>query len=457
MAEETITIEIEKLVLGGEGLGRYQGAIVLVPYAVPGETVRVTITERKKDYLRGRIDQVLTPAQDRRSPPCPVFGLCGGCAVQHLPEPVQIRYKEEAVREVFQRIGKQTTLPLLPTLFSEEPFYYRSRVRLKVASKQSDPARLHPALPVEGVRPLQGATPGPVREQIGFYQHRSHKIVPIQACPLLMPEMNRLLAQVQDKIPLDGIDEIEMQCSPSGEHLLILSAPGSVDRKQLALLLQDTPLLKGIVIYTHQKRICMGDDTLLYPTGKWTFRVSDQSFFQSHFAVNEMMIKELMTWISEPKHRTDRLLELYSGVGNFTLPLADTAGTLTAIEENRFAISDAQWNISQSGHLNISLRALSVETGIQKLLLEKRQYDQIFLDPPREGIHKETLMALPRFSPTRILYLSCNPATLARDIQLLCREGYRLTRLQPFDLFPQTGQIELLAEVVREGPQASSL
>ena len=427
MSEERITLQIEKLAQGGEGFGRYQGRVIFVPYAIPGEKVAVTITHESKDYAKGEIAEILAPAPERRTPLCPVFTRCGGCQLQNLPEPAQVRYKSEALRDALARIGRLTRFDLLPAVASPHPFYYRTRVRLKA----------------------EGGT-------IGFYQSKSHNIVEIDACPLLIPSLNRIIPFIKKEVPLPNLEEIEMQGADPGDEFLLILRGEKFHLKELeALYAKMGGLfpLRGLIAYTKRGRRVIGRDYLFHTLGDKTVRISDQSFSQVNPEVNRALIRTVFEWAAPAAG--DRILELYSGIGNFTLFLSQWAGAVAAVEENPIAVEDARWNLKNAGIRNVLLHCGSAESWFKKEGRERRVYNKVFLDPPREGAAEKTLIGIVRLAPEKIFYLSCEPATLARDLRRLSAHGYSLKRIQPFDMFPQTGRLELLAEVAPDPPTPS--
>ena len=405
---EPVTLQIEKLAQGGLGLGRYGGRTVFVPFTAPGETVTVRLYRQKSDYDEGVIETIVTPSPTRRTPPCPLFGICGGCQLQHMTETAQVKYKAEALAEALARIGKIQTANVLPMVASPESLGYRRRARLTVQ-----------------------------KGRIGFLRRQSHQVVPVSHCPLLVPALNETLAAIEKGLPLAGLDEIELQAG--GGVLVVLRGGKFTPHVARAFFEAHQPLLRGVVLYTLEGRCCFGIDHLIYPYQERTIQVSDRAFVQVNGLVNQLMIEHLLRQVSP----TETVLELHSGTGNFTLPLARRVATVTAVEGNPMAVEDARRNLR--GLSNVTLIRAPVAEAMERMLPET--FTRVVLDPPREGA-AVMLPHLLRLKPTAISYLSCNPATFARDAGLLCQNGYRLQAVQPFDLMPQTGQTELLAELV---------
>lgn len=416
------TVQIEKLVQGGAGLGRSGRRVVFVPYTIPREQVTIKIVREKGDYAEGIVEEVVCASPHRRTPPCPVFGVCGGCQLQHLPEKLQIEYKISALTETLQRIGGIDPAMLLPPVTAPDGFHYRSRVRLKVE-----------------------------KGKIGFYQNKSHLMVPISHCPILIPSLNHTLSLLQKEAPLTSVNEIEIQGDEEGGGLIIFMGRNIpyAAVEQFYKSARKKLTLHGVIVYTQHRRYCFGRDYLVHSLFGQTVRIHDRSFSQIHSAMNRLLTETVIAWIAPTSD--DHILEIYSGAGNFTLALAGQAKWITAIEANPIAYEDARTNMQKAGRKNVSCVRASVDTGLKKILLHpKGKYHKALLNPPREGVISQmSLMMLSKLSLEKIFYISCNPATFARDAKILSNDGYCVTRLQPFDMFPQTGQIELLAELVR--------
>jgi len=412
-----VVLKIERIVQGGVGLGRSGGKALFVPYTLPGEEVSVQITRTTGDYLEGEAREILRPVPERVVPLCPLFGLCGGCQLQHAVQSAQLQYKVDALRETLLRIGKIEHPPILPAIASPDPFHYRSRVRLQVA-----------------------------HSQVGFYARRSHRVVPVTACPLLVPSLNRALAFVQEHLSLQPIVEIEIQGNPSEEILIILRGDDvPEDACRLFYEMSRDIRCRGVVVYTRRGRMVFGQDSVIHPVNGRVLRVSDRSFFQVNGGINRTLVETALAWVAPTP--SDTLLELYSGVGNFTLPFAESARHVTAIEAHPVAVRDARWNVAKAGLKNVTFCPTSVEAGLLHILKKRQRYASVFLDPPREGVSTAALRALSDLAPARIVYLSCNPATLARDLQRLSSTGYGLHRIAPFEMFPQTAHLEVLVEL----------
>jgi 23S rRNA (uracil1939-C5)-methyltransferase len=423
MPNAMINLQIEKIVHGGEGLARREGQVFFVPFAIPEEKIEAEIVSEKKGYAEAEIVRIVAPSPERREAPCPVFTVCGGCQLQHLPEEAQLRYKSEALREVLARIGKITSYDLLPAVPSPRPFHYRTRAQLKVE-----------------------------RGEVGYYRRKSHQIVPIETCPLLTDSLNGALKELLGSLNRDRLQEVELQGTASGDFLVLLQGDHFPEARgeEFYQRTKETMPLKGVIVHNRQGWHIFGENFLIDTLHGKRFRVSDRAFSQVNPGVNRLLIETVLAWAAPAP--ADRILELYSGIGNFTLFLAERAGAVTAVEGNRAAVEDARWNLQTAGLANVTLQTSSAEEGVRRAITEKKSYTQLLLDPPREGAGKGVMQGIASLSPERVIYLSCDPATFARDARVLLDRGYRLQKLQPFEMFPQTGHLEILAELVQRRP-----
>ena len=432
ISDHLITISIEKLVDGGAGLGRWEGRAVFVPGACPGETVRVRIASVKKGYAEARLQTVLGPSPDRIPPPCPVFGKCGGCQWQQLAYPAQIEAKVGILREDLRRIGKLPNSNIVPARPAPNPFEYRTRIQLKTDMKTKEP-------------------------QIGFFAGTSHRIVPIGRCPVAGPQLNQALASLHSILG----DPATRPSSLTDIHLHLARATGELQVRYFAedesqdrmekLFTSVEAAVPNVVSQVYYSRTghrwIRGRDYLIDRYREIPFRISDRAFAQVHWEQIPPLIETVQTFAA-PSGK-ESVLELHCGIGTFGIFLAREAASLAGFDENEVAVQDANYNARQQGLTNCTFTAKPVERAVRELVEEKKMFDCVVLDPPREGVDRRTMESLIRLNPSRIVYVSCNPATLARDLKILNDGGFRPGRLQPIDLFPQTFHLETVAEMVR--------
>ena len=433
--DHLITITVEKLVDGGVGLGRWEGRAVFVPGTCPGETVRVRITSVKKGYAEARLESVLKPSPDRIPPPCPVFGKCGGCQWQQLAYPAQIEAKVGILREDLRRIGKITDPNILSPRRAPDPFEYRTRIQLKTDLTTNKP-------------------------RIGFFAGTSHRIVPIERCPIAAPQLNQALAALRlilgdPAIQPSSLTDLHLHLArATGEFQVRYFAEHEPQDRMEKLFTSVEAAVTNVVSQVYHSRTghrwIRGRDYLVDRYLEIPFRISDRSFAQVHWEQIPRLIETVQTFAS--LNGKESILELHCGIGTFGIFLAREAASLVGFDENEVAVQDANFNARQQGLTNCTFAAKPVEHAVSDLAEEKKTFDCVVLDPPREGVDRRTLESLIRLNPSRIVYVSCNPATLARDLKILIDGGFRPGRIQPIDLFPQTYHLETVAEMIRTSP-----
>ena len=375
------TLTIEKLVYGGEGLARLETKVVLTPYVLPGEVVRAEVDRAKNDLGRGRLIEVLEPAAARVTPDCPYFQRCGGCQYQHADYAFQVEQKQAILREVLRRVGKIEFDGEINSI-TGEPWHYRNRAQLHID---------------------QGA--------VGYFEPGSHRLCPIDRCPLVSPALNAAIARLNARLPefTSLTASVELFTNETDVQVNVLDR---VPRSALTML---------------------GSLGVTGPIEYNGFRVSRNSFFQ----VNRFLIDRLVECAIGDAHG-EWAVDLYAGVGLFAKQLAARFGKVTAVESNGSAFADLE--------ANLGLPALLQSTEDYLSALEDRP-DFILADPPRAGLGKHAVRELARIHAPRLTIVSCDPATLARDLQGLLAGGYRIHKITLVDLFPQTFHLETVLEL----------
>jgi len=416
-----IKLKIESVGFKGNGVGHIDGKVIFIPYTVTGDEVSVETIEDKKSYAVGRLKEILIPSPWRTNPLCPYFGDCGGCQWQHIDPSAHEALKKDIPKESLQRLAGLKEIPPLSVIPSPQPYGYRIRIQLKA----------------EG-------------NKIGFFEERSHRVVEIDQCPIAHPMVNAILRHIRkEQFSLPGMDGIEINVSPEeGKGILIfhLNLSGQREKIPLKELLQSIPLLKGIAIVRRKRWTYLGDPTLnvtvtLIRHGRekaFHLRVSPGSFCQVNLGQNRELIQAVLEF-GELKG-SERVLDLYAGIGNLTLPLATEAKWVTGIDEGKKAVADARFNAEGNGIKNFQFISGSVEEVLKGV---KEELDLIVLDPPRRGC-KMALDQLVRLQPKKIVYVSCEPTTFSRDLRLFSEKGYLLQRLALIDMFPQTYHMEVI-------------
>ncbi len=426
--KKSVTVEIEKMVYGGLGLGRVDGKVVFVPFTAPGDRVEIEVVREKKDYAEGIPKRLEHGSSLRVKPFCPLFGECGGCQYQHLPYPEQLKLKEEALRDILQRLARKGDFEVLPVIPSPCDRGYRIRAQLKGGMKGG-------------------------RKVLGFYAWRTHRVVEVQECPLLYPLANQILQGLQswlgerNKI---SVNQADLQVSPhEGRGVVCLQIEGSANPGMGEEICGNIKGVKGVALEGKQKT-SWGELTLQYtwPEIQGMQRLHIQTGGQSFFQVNPYQNWNLMQKVIEWSDLTgqEKVLDLFCGSGNLTLPLAQRGGKVWGVDQDPQAIVHATEN-ARANHLsNSTFFAASAEEGIRRVKEADRSVDVAVLDPPRVGA-RGILDLLVSLRPRKILYISCEPPTLARDLSRLITLGYNVKRVQPLDMFPQTYPIEVIVEL----------
>ena len=432
---QPVTLTIDSLSYGPAGIGRLDGKVIFVPDTVPGDVVEVVLEQEKKTYAVGRLVAVKQPSPQRREPPCPYMARCGGCPWQQVNYAEQLRAKEALVRENMRRIGGLDDPPVQPILASPQEWHYRHRIRLRT----DPPARL------------------------GFYLARTHELVEIESCLIADEDSAEQLRQARAWLAVlqTTVRRVELLSSEPGRVklasriVLVGNAEGGFQPNDQAVcqrFLADHPLVAGLVLFGKGWRREWGDTLLTLPLGiadshgeEHRLAVSSGTFTQVNPAGNRLLLQTVLQVSGvQPEHR---VIDLYCGAGNLSLVLASQVRTLTGVEQDRLAIADAQANAARLGLTNTQFVHASVGKGLRALLQSGERADVVILDPPRAGA-AEIIDMLPRLGAQRIVYVSCDPTTLARDLGRLGAHHYRVESLQPIDLFPHTYHVETVAVAV---------
>lgn len=413
-------------------MAHHDGHTVFVPLVLPGELVRIESSARKKKFIRGRLEQVVEASQERVAAPCPHFARCGGCQYQHIPYEAQLRYKAEILRETLGRIGRIQWTGDIRT-HGSPPFGYRNRAQWKIRTNPSGSAG--------------GAG-------IGYFEMGSTRLCAVSECSILSPRLADTLARLRPLVSqgtaLEGIDEIEA-FSDSGDDKIILNlsaerladSPESIE----AALRQALPFVDSILVQDRRadKFHLTGPGYLTYMAGGSSYRVGHLSFFQ----INRFLIEPLVEAVVGLA-RGRLALDLYAGVGLFSVALTKQYDRVIGVESNPAAAKDLELNLKASGGVSPSARNVTVEGFLSRW---HDKPDLVVIDPPRAGVETETLAGLKKLAPPHIHYVSCDPATLARDLaQLVGTDNatpYEMEEINLFDIFPQTYHMEVLVRLRR--------
>jgi 23S rRNA (uracil1939-C5)-methyltransferase len=433
-------ITIEKLIYGGEGLAHHEGSTVFVPFVLPAERVAVEPVEQKKKFVRARVEKVLDASPSRATPRCPHFGICGGCNYQHIPYEEQLKYKVEILRETLRRIGKVEWTGEIGA-HGSKPWEYRNRAQWKVRPIADAVAADETAGSSEGS--------GNAKLAIGYYRANSTALCQVDECSIISPLLFKTLLALKRALGAGELSkslrEIEAFVDSSDSKLLltVTFAGFPSHAAELADKMRTVvPEAESLVFYDpgRERMELFGPGFLEYEAGGTKYRVGHFSFFQ----VNRYLAEELVREVVEREDGGKLALDLFAGVGLFSIPLAAKFEKVVAVESNPAATRDLESNLRGRG--TIEVRTADVERFLERY---RDKPDLVVLDPPRAGLTPSLIKRLCRIGPERITYISCEPPALARDLAALQNGGYELSDLQLFDLFPQTFHMEAVARLRR--------
>ncbi|MBR1657055.1 MAG: 23S rRNA (uracil(1939)-C(5))-methyltransferase RlmD [Synergistaceae bacterium] len=434
-----IPLEVTGISSDGSGIARTESGVVFVQGALPGEKVKARIVARKKDFMIADTVSVEEASEGRAVPKCKYYGRCGGCQLQHADYKTQLKLKANLVKDAMIRIGGfgHENFEGLECEASPEFWGYRNKA----------------AFPVQG---LNG------RIVTGFYRAGTHRLEFIRTCPVNAKRLNEMYGKILDglegnRYPFDGYDEakhtgklrhiITRTGINTGESLLSFVINGRLSAKSVKSLVSlgssarpDTLTLNhnskpgNVILGTYTENLT-GSGLITERLGKYRLMFDTASFFQ----VNTGQAEKLFEYASSRAEGAKNILELYSGTGSLTCWLAEKAESVTSVEEWRGAVKMAAKNLEANNFANVRALCGRSEDVIGEL---KDEYDAVVLDPPRDGCDRAVIEAVSEFGVKRVIYVSCNPATLARDCKILSGKGYRLESVRAFDMFPQTAHVE---------------
>jgi 23S rRNA (uracil1939-C5)-methyltransferase len=444
-----LLLNIEKLIYGGDGLSRLspglprevspgnkdhrRGKAVFIPFVLAGENVEATLTEEKPGFARAKAEAIVEPSPHRVSPPCPHFTRCGGCHYQHAAYDHQLEIKKEILRENLRRIAKlelQCEIQIHPS----PPWNYRNRSRLQVRTQPNFAA--------------------------GYFKFASHELLPVEQCPISSPLINRGIAALWQAgragKAVEGVREVEFFAnadSNGNETKLLLEFLCAPEARRAAVrawaeeLCETMPEIAAVSAFREPQKgiqeplVAVGASELTYQTKTAAYRVSAGSFFQT----NRFLTDELVTIVTAGRSG-ELALDLYAGVGLFSTALACDFRHIISVESSQTATADLQYNLPVNGK--------AVQATAEQYLAKASKPDQVVpdlvvVDPPRSGLGDPVARAVVSASAPRLTYVSCDPATLARDLVPLQAAGYRVDEVHVVDLFPQTYHIEAVLQLVR--------
>ena len=447
-ASKEYDIRISSLGSSGEGVGRMDGFTVFVQEALPGELVRGRIDEVKKSYASGSLLKVLEPSPDRVEPKCPIYRECGGCQLQHLSYEGQLKVKRQQVKDAMERIGHQKDLPVLPVLGAENPWNYRNKVAFPVGREKG-------------------------RTIIGCFARGTHKIIDASNC-LIQDELNNeainAVREVVEKLGIPVYDEdrhtgvmrhVVARTGINGQLMVVLVTAVKELRleKEIVKMLrsrlpkmvslqQNIQTYRNNVILGRETRLLWGKPTIKARLGNFVFNVSARSFFQVNTKQAEVLYDKALEFAQLTGKET--VIDAYCGTGTISLYLAQKARKVYGVEIVSPAIKDAEKNARENNVRNAEFIVGDCTRVMPRLYKQGVRPDVVVVDPPRAGCTEQVLETFANMQPQRIVYVSCNPATLARDIEILGRLGYKAEKVQPVDMFSASSHVENVALLQRK-------
>jgi 23S rRNA (uracil-5-)-methyltransferase RumA len=450
---QVIRLPVRRMGINGEGIGYFRKKVVFVEGAIPGETVLARVFEEGRGFVRARLLRVLKPSTHRREPPCPVYEECGGCQLQHIDYPFQLRLKRELLKEAFSRYTGLKNLPIAPAVGMDDPWRYRNKAQL-------------PLKRIGG------------RVKMGMYSVRSHRLIEMGDCAVQHPEVNRTLEEarrVVEELEIPIYDERKHTGSlrhlvariglQTGEvQLVLISRTPDLPREESLVkrLRECLPRLASIVlnvnprrtsaVWGERSRVLWGADAIREVLDERIYALSAPSFFQ----LNPVQTVKLYDEVRRAASLTGRetVVDAYCGVGTIGLWLAPEAGRVIGMDTVPEAVRDARENARRNGINNAEYHVGRAEEWLPRRVSEGFRPDVVIVDPPRTGLGGELIDALIRVKVPRLIYVSCNPSTLAKDSARLLEGGYRIGRIVPVDMFPQTSHVEAVCTLEWDGEKA---
>jgi len=432
----------------GEGIGRLNNFTVFVPGAILGERVRVKISETKKNFARGQLEKIILASPHRIKPLCPVYHLCGGCQLQHTFYEKQLEMKKEIVENALNRIGNQN-VKVLPTIGMKDPWRYRNKGSFQVNQEK-----------------------GMVR--LGFYKAGSYDFVQASGCFLFSLQINRLVGYLEDQLSLQKVAVYDNKTGEGNLRNILIRESKSTNEIMLVFITQEDSLglgqniLDDLVITFPQvvsiyqninwrpKASLLGKDFKLLKgkpdledaIGPFRFKISPRSFFQVNAAQAERLNEKVLEYANLNGEET--VIDSYCGTATISIYVAKQAKKVYGIEIEKSAVRDAKINCELNGISNLKLFTGKAEEWLFRWRKDGEEVHLVIVDPPRRGCSLKALKGIMKIKPKKIIYISCNPATLARDLKYITKEGdYKLKKVLPIDMFPQTSHIECIASLER--------
>jgi 23S rRNA (uracil1939-C5)-methyltransferase len=440
---KTYKMDISGLTHEGQGVGKIEGFVVFVDAALPGENIDVKIVKQTKSYAVGQLIKINKPSGDRTKPFCPVYDLCGGCAVQHMNYEAQLNFKKDTVLQNLKRIGGLHDVIVHDTIGMENPYKYRNKVQYPVGIDNDE-------------------------IRIGFYESRSHNIIDSSQCDIQPDESNKIRDIVRNFCRDRGVGIYNEKTGKGLLRHVMVRKGFKTDEIMVVLVINgnDFPWsddlvkellacysnIKSVVLNINTKntniilgmknKCIYGNKYISDYIGEFKFEISPLSFFQVNPIQTEVLYRKALEYAGLSGEET--VFDLYCGIGTISLFLSQKAKRVVGVEVVEDAVRDAKRNAELNNITNVEFLAGEAEKVIPEMYAQGTKADVVVVDPPRKGCDEVLLNTLVEMQPERIVYVSCNPSTLARDLKYLCEHGFEVKEVQPVDMFPWTGHVECI-------------
>lgn len=474
---QNIKLHITSLNSEAQGIARHEGYTLFVPGALPGERVWARITKLNPTYGFASLERIENASEERVNPPCPIYDDCGGCQIQHMSHKLQKTFKEQLVRDALVRIGRFSEETVSRHLYSlldmAEPWRYRNKAQVPVQSVETFMQTQDEETQTYAQHRSNASGDRQQTVAIGFYARRSHRIAPLEGCPLQKSAVEKGMLVTRNVLRTLGAKPYDETNHTGDIRHIVVRSTRDEDALLVALVSRTShlpyeaefvralrvslPEVKSIsinvqpkrtnVIFGDMTRLLWGEERLIDRIGSMRFYVSLRSFFQVNPIQTERLYDIVKTYAALRGEET--VVDVFSGVGSIALFLAPHARRVIGIESIADAVSDARENAKLNGVDHASFIEGEAEGVLARVVQELGEVDVLIVDPPRKGLAPQVVEAILHARPKRFIYVSCNPATLARDLRIFVDGGYRLEKIQPVDMFPQTVHVETVVLMSR--------
>ena len=447
---EQIELAIDSINHNGEGVGRYMGIAVFAPFTIPGEKVVVEVVELKKNYIVAKLVNHVDESEQRVQPRCPAFDTCGGSRFQHIDYQLQLSLKRQLVEDALRRIGKITDVTVEQTLGMETPWAYRNKAQFQVSRMDG-------------------------KVKLGFFEEGSHALVPTTECLLIDQQISDIAAHVEGIINKYRVPTYDWETGSgllrhvvirkgwaTGKIMVVLVTSGekfgelfTLAREIKAGVPQIVSVVRNInnspnrTVFGRDNQVLAGQMTITDQINSLTFAISPTSFYQVNSKQTEVLYAKALEFAGLTGRET--VLDVYCGIGTISLFLARRAARVFGFEVSAESVRDAADNAIANQIHNVEFVSGRAEECLPKLAQTGIKPDVVVVDPPRQGVEKRALQAIADMGPEKIVYISCDPATMARDLNFLSYRGYKAKKVQPVDMFPQTAHVETIIMMTNSG------